>query len=147
VNAKVEIVYGEARSVELQKFKKEAEEKRGLEALATVLDQVYSELNLQSALTLAMAECRKADTFYNRGSRTITICYEFYRKIDKRAQKEFGLNTPMYKTAVGGTAFFFLFHEFGHALIHELNMPITGHQEDVADQFAAFIFLESKKRK
>jgi hypothetical protein len=33
---------------------------------------------------------------------------------------------------------FILGHEMGHALIHELEIPVTGHEEDSADGFASF---------
>ncbi len=38
-----------------------------------------------------------------------------------------------------GTTFGILFHELGHALIGELALPATGPEEDVADEFSAFI--------
>ncbi len=38
-----------------------------------------------------------------------------------------------------GTTFGVLFHELGHAVIGELQIPATGPEEDVADEFAAFI--------
>jgi len=38
-----------------------------------------------------------------------------------------------------GTTFGVLFHELGHAMIGELKLPATGPEEDVADEFSAFI--------
>ena len=35
-----------------------------------------------------------------------------------------------------GTTLGMLFHELGHALIHELDVPAVGHEEDVVDNFA-----------
>ncbi len=40
---------------------------------------------------------------------------------------------------IAGTTFGIFFHEFGHALIGELEIPATGPEEDVADGFAAFV--------
>src|SRR4029434_6018591 len=37
---------------------------------------------------------------------------------------------------------FILGHEFGHALIHQLNLPLTGLEEDSADGFATFFTVK-----
>lgn len=39
---------------------------------------------------------------------------------------------------------FILGHEMGHALIHQLNLPLTGLEEDSADGFATFFTLNDK---
>lgn len=36
---------------------------------------------------------------------------------------------------------FILFHELGHALIHELSLPVVGVEEDVVDEFAAIALI------
>lgn len=40
---------------------------------------------------------------------------------------------------IAGTTFGIFFHEFGHAVIGELQIPATGPEEDVADGFSAFV--------
>ena len=39
---------------------------------------------------------------------------------------------------------FILGHEFGHALIHQFNLPLTGLEEDSADGFATFFTVNDK---
>ncbi len=39
---------------------------------------------------------------------------------------------------------FILGHEMGHALIHQLNLPLTGMEEDSADGFATFFTVNDK---
>ena len=41
---------------------------------------------------------------------------------------------------------FILGHEMGHALIHQLRLPLTGLEEDSADGFATFFTVNDKKR-
>src|SRR5262249_47704308 len=41
---------------------------------------------------------------------------------------------------------FILGHEIGHALIHQLRLPLTGLEEDSADGFAAFFTVNDKQR-
>lgn len=38
-----------------------------------------------------------------------------------------------------GTTFGIFFHEFGHALIGETNLPATGPEEDTVDEFSSFV--------
>jgi hypothetical protein len=46
------------------------------------------------------------------------------------------------KSAFFSTVFIF-YYEVGHMLIHELDLPIVGKEEDVADQFSAYFLLSS----
>jgi Putative metallopeptidase len=39
---------------------------------------------------------------------------------------------------------FILGHELGHAVIHQLNLPLTGLEEDSADGFATFFTINNK---
>jgi Putative metallopeptidase len=41
---------------------------------------------------------------------------------------------------------FILGHEMGHALIHQLGLPLTGMEEDSADGFATFFTVNDKER-
>jgi hypothetical protein len=40
---------------------------------------------------------------------------------------------------------FILGHELGHAVIHQLNLPLTGLEEDSADGFATFFTVNDKE--
>lgn len=41
------------------------------------------------------------------------------------------------------TMVFFFFHELGHALITELELPVVGPEEDVADELAIFTLIDA----
>src|SRR5262249_52936082 len=47
--------------------------------------------------------------------------------------------------AAVGQFFWVTFHEFGHAAFDMFNVPIFGHEEDAADNFATFIILQFGK--
>jgi hypothetical protein len=40
---------------------------------------------------------------------------------------------------------FIVAHEMGHALVHELQLPITGREEDAVDGFAAYLLADNPK--
>ncbi|MBI1237990.1 MAG: hypothetical protein GC199_01470 [Alphaproteobacteria bacterium] len=48
------------------------------------------------------------------------------------------------RKAMSATLFVF-FHEFGHALISELDLPAVGREEDVVDEFATYVLLQMAK--
>lgn len=60
-------------------------------------------------------------------------------------QFEQRLPSEQVTNAVEGAAYFWLSHELGHALAHTLKLPITGREEDAADQFAAFVTLDGSE--
>lgn len=49
------------------------------------------------------------------------------------------------ETAILDTVEFVLFHEIGHALIHQLELPVTGKEEDAVDMLAAILLVESRE--
>jgi hypothetical protein len=40
---------------------------------------------------------------------------------------------------------FIIAHEMGHALVHELDLPVTGREEDAVDGFAAYLLADNPK--
>src|SRR5437588_2550949 len=57
-------------------------------------------------------------------------------------------NQPCRSHAAGcgrWTVFWVTFHEVGHAAFDMFNVPIFGHEEDAADNFATFIMLQFGK--
>ena len=51
------------------------------------------------------------------------------------------LSEEQVEEAVAGAYNFVMLHEVGHAITHQLDLPITGRPEDVADQFATLALL------
>ena len=83
-------------------------------------------------------ECGEANAYYFPDEHAIHLCYEL-----SAAERELfatngvsgeALDEQVYNSAVGT-----LYHEAGHALIGELDLQITGREEDVADQLAAYV--------
>lgn len=103
-----------------------------LAKLATVLD---AQIKLPRALPITFKECGMANAFYAFDG-TITICHEYF---DFRFGlfKAAGMDDAKARDHTEGALLFSFMHEFGHALHHELKLPITGRGEDAADEIAA----------
>jgi hypothetical protein len=91
-------------------------------------------------ITVKVTECKAADgsdilnAFYLKETREVRLCIGFFRSIamifydGKDYVKAIDEAHRVFQ--------FMLFHEMGHALIDVLKLPITGREEDAADQFA-----------
>lgn len=101
---------------------------------------ITSEINLPRDITVVLTDCGQANAAYSSQEHAIVICNEL-TKNNYQFLKQHGYGEEKaLKTAIFSSIFTF-YHESGHMLIHELNLPVVGKEEDVADQFAAFFLL------
>lgn len=97
-------------------------------------------MNLPRNITVVLTDCGTANAAYINQKHAIVMCNELTKENHQLLRKNgYGEDKAM-KTAILASIFFF-YHESGHMLIHELNLPITGKEEDVADQFSAIFLL------
>jgi hypothetical protein len=82
--------------------------------------------------------------FYNPEDNSITLPYQFATAIlgvisqisPEGTETEWG-------EAVGAVNSFIFAHEFGHALIHNFELPVLGREEDAADGIATVLLLKA----
>ena len=95
-------------------------------------------------IEVTMRECGEPNAYYESDSRRISLCYElvsYYTELFF-ADAETDEDAEIAGEAVAGATLFVLFHELGHALIDQWDLPITGREEDAVDQLATIILLE-----
>jgi len=105
---------------------------------ATVRD-LNQALSLPQNVQVEFRQCGSEDAYYDPNVKRITLCYELVQ----RYTKALGSDDGSLETAALHAGLFTLFHELGHALIDVLELPITGREEDAADEFAAIMLLWS----
>ena len=74
-------------------------------------------------------------------SRTVAVCYEYLQVVIRRAEAG---QLPAWVTreeALAGAFVDALLHEFGHAMIEHLKLPVLGREEEAADQISALLML------
>jgi hypothetical protein len=109
-----------------------------------VLEEMQSSLSfvqLPRPLLLRFAQCNDENAWYDPVEYTVTFCYEQVRHIQNIAPKRAQNGIERQDVIMGSVAFTFL-HEVGHALIHMLELPVLGRQEDAADMLAAHMLLK-----
>jgi hypothetical protein len=104
------------------------------------LDDIVGDLKKQIALPfniqVVLVECGgDADAYYDPDAHEITICYELLDSYYYLFSRKLKARTERNEAAKGATVSIFL-HEVAHALIDGWQLPITGREEDAADQFA-----------
>lgn len=104
---------------------------------------LHQKIAFTDDFSVEFAECGEENAYYDPSTRTITICYELAegmigigRLIDYRT------DYTVAEFTVNGLNWVFL-HELGHAVIDMHDLPITGQEENVADQFANLMVIDA----
>ncbi|HWV56874.1 MAG TPA: DUF4344 domain-containing metallopeptidase [Longimicrobiales bacterium] len=105
--------------------------------LEEITGQLNARLHLPRNIDVLMDECGMVNAFYIPSETMIVFCYELLDLLAAIFVPD-GQWTPELMDQVDGAVRFILMHEIGHSLVHVLDLPITGREEDVVDQLAVF---------
>lgn len=129
------VQYEKAESPEAVKGRDLLQQEHLLEDLA---DDINSSLKLPYDVPLIGAQCDEANAFWSGSEKTMTICYEdIADALD--IYTEAGDADPLSSAVNSEIATFY--HETGHMVVDLYDLPVTGREEDVADQLAAYVLL------
>jgi hypothetical protein len=124
-----------------QKTYEWVKERHGLEMFKELLGPFRLPVDM-TVMTLGCDGVSNAYFDRDGDKRSIRICYEYLQDV---VDKLPAVTTPAGITphdALVGQLMFALMHESGHAMFDIFQIPIWGHQEDSADQFATYIMLQ-----
>ena len=127
--------YEEATTAEAENGRQVLEEAQLLEDLAASITDLF---NLPHDVRLLGVQCGEPNAFWSPSDQAVTICYEdadFAETVFIEAGDADPVDAAL-NVEVGS-----FYHEVGHMLIDIYDLPITGREEDVADQLAAFVML------
>lgn len=108
-----------------------------LEEIAATLHQRYS---LPHPVEIRFDTCDAVNAYYSPRDKNITFCYELLEFLADIFVPD-GQWTEEQRANVFGAVQFIMMHEVGHALVDVLDLPITGREEDVADQLAVYVLI------
>lgn len=130
--------YNQTENRELEKAFREA---KLLEELATELNSI---LSLPRDIGIELGDCDEPNAYYDPDEHRILVCYQLIEMFDQNFAKFIDDDEQVVEATMGATMFT-LFHELGHALVHELDLPITGKEEDAVDQLASVVLIAGGK--
>jgi Putative metallopeptidase len=136
----VSIIYEPPENSTFQDLYELLRERHALESIQEILRPFRS----PEALTIKTAECKAVNAWYRRETfkPTVTVCYELLRHILGSLPNEDNPDGLTPADAAVGQFFFATLHEVGHAIFDILDVPMFGHEEDTADNFATYIMLQ-----
>jgi putative metallopeptidase DUF4344 len=109
-----------------------------------VFEQVAQGLNqtvrLPQSVDIELVDCNTINAFYDPNTKRIIVCYElldYFLDVFKPAAKS---DDELGNAVIGATMFSF-YHETGHGLIHLLDLPAVGREEDSVDQLATLTLI------
>jgi hypothetical protein len=114
------------------------------------IEFLNSNFRLPHDVEIIAQECNEINAFYDPTTKQISICYELVDDIQEKYILFFydvwGLtdddfDMDVYDSYTLNVIDFIFWHEMGHAFIDIYQLPITGLEENVADQFAALMLL------
>jgi len=140
---RVSAVYAQPSDLTFQEVYEVLRQHNALEKVSEIL----SPFQFPEQLTIETSQCGAANSYYQRKNfkPTVTICYELLKRILESLPNETNPNGLTPTDAAVGQFFWVTFHEVGHAAFDTFNVPIFGHEEDAADNFATFITLQFGK--
>jgi hypothetical protein len=127
--------------VKNEEYAKYQEEMRKEKVIESIADNLNALVTIPKVVTVTYGECNEVNAFYMPDKQVMVICYElvdhFYDIFKPDAKNDEELDD-----AVSGAIDFVTYHELGHALTHILELPITGKEEDAADQLSTFLLAD-----
>jgi hypothetical protein len=130
--------YCPVENKEYAQFQTEMKKEKVIESIAENLNALVT---VPKNIVVTYGECGEENAFYMPQQQTMVICYElvdhFYEIFKPDAKDDDELDS-----AVAGAIDFVTYHELGHALAHILDLPITGKEEDAADQLSTYLLAD-----
>lgn len=113
-----------------------------------VLNTLSDQIALPQDVPVVFEHCEDPNGYWSPAEQKITMCYEFVANFYQDNTKLKDGFAPLFTWAdpqevMIGTTMFVLLHEIGHGMVSLFQLPITGREEDVVDQFALFILANS----
>jgi hypothetical protein len=113
--------------------------------LEEVSDALNNRFQMPKNIPIKLTECDEVNAFYSPGEGSISFCYEMLAYLANAFVRD-GVWTQEQQEDVLGAVRFILMHEIGHALVDLLDLPVTGREEDVADQLAVVMLVEGGEK-
>lgn len=110
-------------------------------ALEAVVNELNAQFPMPRNIAVRMDQCGMINAFYSPRDGAITFCYEMVEHLANIFASGSADWTQEQREAVEGAYTFIMMHEVGHALIHQLDLPVTGREEDAVDQLAAVTLI------
>lgn len=137
-NGDIKLTFADPKRANLKRFKAQLS---GSKLFAKVIDGINDTIALPRDAAVLVSECGRIDAYYDPKAPGVVVCYELAEHFESLFKGR--ASGAELERMVTGAVFFAFLHELGHALVDQLELPVTGKEEDAVDQLAAVILIES----
>lgn len=131
------LVFEPAKKAALKLIEKEIRESQLFDA---TVEELNDTLSLPVDLKIVFTQCGTVNAFYDPENQRVLMCYELLAFFKKQFATDDNDQEAAQQAMFDSTVFVF-HHELGHALVHLLELPITGKEEDAVDDLATLVLL------
>ncbi len=128
------------KSAKYRELARELDTSGLLRELADGLNEIFV---LRHTLGLRFTECGEPNAYYDPEAREVSVCFELIEDYYESMADTYDTEDEL-DDAVAGAFLFVFFHEIGHALVDLLDVPITGREEDAADQLSVWMLVDGE---
>lgn len=133
--------YNQPRNPDHEKFAEVARRSHLAERMAGLVNH---SLLLRADIGVGFESCGRPNAFFSSKRRVVVVCYEFIDLLGNIASGDrelMSMPRDRFARVIDGVVWSVFLHELGHAVIAVNAVPVTGREEDVADQFAMWFAL------
>ncbi|HUQ02619.1 MAG TPA: DUF4344 domain-containing metallopeptidase [Kofleriaceae bacterium] len=133
------VAYAKSANQTHDGFRAVLEQHKVFELVAQGLNQT---IRMPRTVDIHLVDCGAINAFYDPNHSRIIVCYELLSYFVDIFKGNVANDDQLGQAVIGATLFGF-YHELGHALIHQLDLPAMGREEDSADQIATLLLMEA----
>ena len=111
--------------------------------VATMASELTEAISLPEEIQFSFEDCSFPDMYYDDESHSVIMCYQWIDDMQLILAHQLRGRGDV-REMVQNLVLAVLLHETAHALIHMLKIPVTGREEDDADQFSTLVLLHQK---
>jgi len=97
-------------------------------------------INMPVDIQISFEDCHDTEVFYDDQNHHVTICHEWLDEMQHIVSRRNNDKTLIRESIESLVVAVFL-HESAHALIDILHVPVTGREEDAADQLSTLVLM------
>lgn len=136
-NGKLNIEYIPSENPKLAPYEKLLQDSVFFNRLLEVSNKI---LDLPRSVDVKVADCGTVNAMYSAKHKALIICNELIASTARSFPRKTYSKEEVDRMTVHTLSFVF-FHEFGHALVDQFNLPVLGREEDAVDDFATIFLL------
>jgi Putative metallopeptidase len=114
-----------------------ADSEAKVRALVTRLN---ASINLPVDIQISFEDCHDSEVYYDDQNHHVVICHEWLDEMQHLVSRR-ATDKTLVRESVESLVIAVFLHESAHALIDILHVPVTGREEDAADQFSTLVLM------